>query len=269
MCARSAASSCPIQPVLVIDPQCKAGHRSRADLHYPLPMLEADAHRLADRLRRDFPAPPPVNDPPWRSTSATKVIDCVLSLRKSYKHIVKPRVKRFGAEHPAVQSCQQLRAFIDTHESPEAFMRQRLQLNSPGKATMLVGVLDHLIDVQQRFAPQSPPASTIAIVPGEADRLRAWAQWARPGDYLLFDVPGFALAGFQYLRMLFGGDTTKPDLHILAYLAEALDQPVARSTSQQVRAVCVLERACELLGTPTRRIDVAIWQQRTGGSLSD
>ncbi|MGP1347637.1 MAG: hypothetical protein ACTS3F_13350 [Phycisphaerales bacterium] len=221
-------------------------------------MLEADAHRLADRLRRDFPEPPSPDDPAWRSTSATKTIDCVLSLRKPYERVVKPRVKRFAAEHPAIQSCQQLRAFIATHESPHAFMRDTLQLDSPGKAAMLIGVLDHLIDIQQRFD-----------APTEVDRLRAWARWARPGDYLLFDIPGFALAGFQYLRMLFGADTTKPDLHILNYLAEALDQPRAQSISQQVRAVCVLERACELLSVPTRRMDKAIWEQRTGGSLNE
>ena len=220
-------------------------------------MIEVDARVLAERLRRDFPSPRPVAVPDWRRTPASRVIDCVLSLRKSYERVVKPRVKRFSDEHPGVVTCADLRELIRAHPSPLAFHRPVLDMRSPGKAAMLVGVLDHLIDVQPRFDGET-----------EDDRLGAWASWARPGDYLMLGVPGFGLAGFQYLRMLFGAQTTKPDVHILAYVAEALSRPPATTPGEQVRAVYTIERAGELLDIPVRDIDVAIWESRTGHSTT-
>jgi hypothetical protein len=220
-------------------------------------MIEADARTLSECLRRDFPSPRPVSIPDWRQTPASRIIDCVLSLRKSYEKVVKPRVKRFGERHPDVVTCSDLRSLIDTFPSADAFHKDVLTMASPGKAVMLVGVLDYLIDIQQRFDGET-----------EEDRLTAWARWARPGDHLMLDVPGFKLAGFQYLRMLFGAQTTKPDVHILAYVGEALGRPPASRPSEQVRAVYTVERAGEMLDVPVRSIDVAIWEHRTGHSTT-
>lgn len=220
-------------------------------------MIEADARTLAERLRRDFPSPLPVPIPVWRRTPASRVIDCVLSLRKSYERVVKPRVKRFGERYPDVVSCSDLRSLIDTFASEEAFHKDALHMASPGKAAMLVGVLDYLIDIQQRFDGTT-----------EEERLTAWARWARPGDYLMLDVPGFKLAGFQYLRMLFGAETTKPDVHILAYVGDALGRSPATRPSEQVCAVYAIERAGEMLNVSVRSLDVAIWEHRTGHSTT-
>lgn len=219
-------------------------------------MIEADARTLADRILLDFPSPRGLADPVWRFTPAAKVIDCVLSLRKKYKLIVEPRVKRFVNSHPSVIRCPDLRTLIDSWQSPESFMAEVLHMRSPSKATMLVGVLDYLIDIQDRFEGEH-----------EEERLAAWARWARPGDCLTLDVHGFKLAGFQYLRMLFGADTVKPDVHILAYVEEALSRPIAGRMAREVQAIFALERASELIGQPVRHIDVAIWERRSGQRL--
>lgn len=50
-------------------------------------------------------------------------------------------------------------------------------------------------------------------------RLRRLARWAPPCDYLVVGVAGFGLAGFQYLRRLFGAETTKPGVHVMRYVA--------------------------------------------------
>jgi len=219
-------------------------------------MIEADAQRLAEQLRRDFPTPRPFEEPAWRASPAAKVIDCVLSLRKSYERIVKPRVKAFNEAHPAM-SCMELRSLINGFDSPEAFHREALSMDSPGKAVALVGVLDYLIDIQSRFEGDTEDA-----------RLTRWAHWARPGDHLMLNIPSFKLAGFQYLRMLFGAQTSKPDVHIVAYIAEALGRTPASTASEQVQAVYAIERAGELLGVSIRSIDIAIWEHRTGGSVT-
>lgn len=213
-------------------------------------MIEADAHVLAERLRRDFPDPPEPSDWVWTQAPAVRVIDCVLSLRKPYATVVLPRVQGFAERFPAVTGCAQLRELIESYESPSHFHSDALRMQSPKKAAMLVGVLDYLLDVTSRFEGGS-----------ELERLEAWAKWVRPGDHLMLDVDGFKLAGFQYLRMLFGAETVKPDVHILRYVESALGRPIAGKPSREVQAVYAMERAGELLDRSVRALDVAIWSE--------
>ena len=44
--------------------------------------------------------------------------------------------------------------------------------------------------------------------------LERWAIQAEPADYKKLHIRGFAIGGFEYLRMLFSANTTKPDIHI-------------------------------------------------------
>lgn len=211
-------------------------------------MIEADAQVLADRLRTDFPDPTAPSDWVWTQTPAVRVIDCVLSLRKDYFKVVLPRVQEFAERFPAVTECAQLRDLIESYESPSHFHSDALRMQSPKKATMLMGVVEYLLDVQGRFEGGS-----------ESERLEAWAKWVRPGDHLALDVDGFKLAGFQYLRMLFGAETVKPDVHILRYVESVLGRPIAGRPSREVQAVYAMERAGELMGRSVRALDVAIW----------
>lgn len=219
-------------------------------------MIEADAHRLAERIAIDFPVTRSLTGPFWRAHASTKVIDCVLSLRKPYKKVVEPRVEAFSRNHPEVRSCADLLDLISSFASPEAFHVSVLNMDSSRKAAALVGVLEYLVDIQQRFDGTDEDA-----------RLAAWACWARPGDYLTLDVTGFKLAGFQYLRMLFGAETTKPDVHILRYVAEVLSRSIAGYPSREVQAVYAIERAGEILGRSVRELDVAIWELGSGYQL--
>lgn len=219
-------------------------------------MIEADAHVLAERLKVDFPDPRPLQDPVWRASPAAKVIDCVLSLRKPYKAVVVPRVQSFVAAHPDITSLGSLLELIRGYPSPLEFHKAVLSMDSPGKAAAIVGVLEYLLDSIQRFEGDD-----------EAARLHAWAAWCRPGDYLTLDVNGFKLAGFQYLRMLFGAETTKPDVHILKYAEQALGRAIQGRPSGEVQAVYAIERAGEILGTSVRRLDVAIWEKGSGHRL--
>ena len=216
-------------------------------------MIEADAHLLANQIVVDFPESRQIDDAEWQAAAAIKVIDCVLSLRKPYKTVVVPRVEAFTQAHPEVCSCSDLLSLITTYESPDAFHTAELNMNSPGKAAALVGVLEYLVDIQQRFDGEDEDA-----------RLSAWAQWARPGDYLTLDVKGFKLAGFQYLRMLFGAKTTKPDIHILRYVEAVLDRPIAGYPSREVQAIYAIERAGEVLGRSVRQLDHEIWKRGSG-----
>ena len=215
-------------------------------------MIEHDAAKLAARIQQDFGSAKNPANWIWNQSSSAKVLDCVLSLRKRYRSVVEPRVKGFVEKHPQVASCGDLRALIESHASPEVFVAEELDMRSPKKAAIIIAVLDHLIDIQRRFEGAS-----------EDERLTAWARWCRPGDFSALDIPHFGLAGFQYLRMLFGADTVKPDVHIIRYVESAID----RKTSD-IRAVYLVERAGEMLNQPVRHVDVAIWSERAGQASS-
>lgn len=204
--------------------------------------------QLADRIRAEFPAdsapdllfadaPPPV-----------QVIDCVLSLRKKYDSVVVPRVNRFLREYPEVDSCKKLVDLIHAHKSPLDFMQSVLQLDSPTKAQSLLGVTIWLDRIQHDFSGKT-----------ETHRLQAWAVAAKPQDYLTVRVKYFAIAGFQYLRMRFGADTAKPDVHILRYIATVIGRPLS-----EIEAVTMLEGASKLAGVSARRVDGLIWERQAG-----
>jgi hypothetical protein len=207
------------------------------------------AKQLADALARDLTGR---REPAWPIDSAPpalRVIDCVLSLNRNYDRFVTPRVGAFRDRYPAVVACEQLRGQILAARTPAEFMEASLSVRDLQRAETLLGVAEYLIDAQQRFDGGN-----------EVERLRAWARWARPGDFLSTGVGGFGLAGFQYLRMLFGADTVKPDVHIVRYVSGAVGRRVS-----DVQALYLLERAAELSGQSPRRLDSQIWDRAAHG----
>lgn len=208
-------------------------------------MWEADAANLARAMERDLSGEP---EPAWPLEGApppVRVLDCVLSLNRQYMKVVLPRVTAFWKRFPEVVECEHLRDRMLAARSPAAFLADACNLRDARRADMLLGVTEYLIDIQRRFDG-----------PTQHERLSAWARWARPGDYLATGVPGFGLAGFQYLRMHFGADTTKPDVHIVGYVVKALGRKVSA-----IHALYILERAAELSGQSARRLDALIWER--------
>jgi hypothetical protein len=204
-------------------------------------MSEVD--RIVEVLRERFPSVPPSTDEVWSQSPAAKVIDCVLSLNRHYDTIVVPRVQRFVHKHPDIKGLVHLRQLISSYASAMAFSSAELDYKDQKRANTLLGVVEHLIDAEQDHDGAT-----------ESDRLKRWAEWARPGDYLAVGVPGFGLAGFQYLRMLFGAQTAKPDVHVIRFVSDAVGHQVT-----DVRALYLLERAAKSTGLSIRDLDTAIW----------
>jgi hypothetical protein len=208
---------------------------------------ERDAQIVADAIGRDFPDLGRDPPPPWDAPPPVKVIDCVLSLNRKYDTFVTPRVEAFARDHPEVTTCPSLRSMIQSFDSPAKFMEAALNLSDARRAITLAGVTEFAIDAQARFDGET-----------EELRLRQWARDARPGDYLAVGVPGFALAGFQYLRLNFGADTTKPDVHVIRYVSDVVGRDVS-----DVEALYIVERAASLAGLSVAGLDSAIWKAAT------
>ena len=205
-----------------------------------------DVERLATALRRGFPFAQPSTDRAWTRAPALRVIDCVLSLNRRYDPFVVPRLDQFERVHPEVTSMRALRALIDRYPSPSDFVRDALNYQHDDRARILSAVVDFGLGVTG-----DRPAES------ELSRLAEWAQSARSGDYTRLSIPGFALAGFQYLRMLFGANTTKPDKHIRAYVGEAVGRTVS-----DLEALNLLEAGAKEAGIVLRDADTNIWEAR-------
>jgi hypothetical protein len=180
-------------------------------------------------------------------TAAQNVIDCVLSLNRHYAKVVEPRVRKFALANPQVSTLVQLRACIKKFGSATLFCESQLSYRDDQRAQVLEGVVDYLLDA-------------IVEIQGddEGGKLHEWARCSRPGDYLTVGVHGFGLAGFQYLRMLFGAQTAKPDVHIVRFVEE-----ITSKRSSPVQALNLMERAAKLVNRPLREVDAAIWRERS------
>ncbi len=186
----------------------------------------------------------PSADRAWSRPPASKVLDCVLSLRRRYHSFVVPRLDAFEQGHPNTRGIRDLQGLINTHSSSANFSEQVLNYRDPARAETLSGVVGYLVRVLDQ------DSGCI-----EEDALASWAKRARPADYKTVGVRGFGLAGYQYLRMLFGANTTKPDVHICRFVRSALNRPVT-----DVVALEFLERAAPLAGVGLRDLDTTIWE---------
>jgi hypothetical protein len=131
------------------------------------------------------------------------VLDCVLSLNRQYDSFVVPRVKQFAERHPTLTTLRGLAKLIDSYRSPLAFSVAELRYRDGPRAVTLRGVVGYLVH-QEYWCPGAT----------ERMRLQKWAKSVVPADYESVGARGFGLAGFQYLRMLLGVQTTKPDVYI-------------------------------------------------------
>ena len=188
------------------------------------------------KLRKDYgPSDPALN-----------VLDCVLSLNRRYYSFVEPRIKSFAKSNPRVTGLRSLYQLIKKYRTPRAFGIKQLRYDHGERANTLLGVIRYLLRVQKRY-----PRKT------ERARLRAWALSAKPSDVHHVGVDGFGLAGFQYMRMLFGAQTTKPDIHIKRFVSEVIGRPV-----NDLAALSLLEQAARRERLMLREVDSAIWRSR-------
>jgi hypothetical protein len=115
-------------------------------------------------------------------------------------------------------------------------------------------ILGRLVDWLVTIAGNGTPAEQLANV-------ERWAREAPFAGYKALGIRGFALAGFQYLRMLFGANTTKPDKWICQWVAAAIGHSASPFQTLQL-----LERAAPEADVLLRDVDTTIWELSARGS---
>ncbi len=206
-------------------------------------IAEADIAAVAKRLEQIAPFCSPI-DPDLRSP-AIKVIDCVLSLNRKYDSFVVPRLKDFKSKYPEIQQVNDLAYLITRFSTPHKFMKQALDFNYEDRANTLQSVVNFVCNI----------VKDMPTVP-EEKALKQWAIQVNPQDYQGLNIRGFGIAGFQYLRILFGADTTKPDKYIRNFIFDILNRNISG-----IEALLLLEAASKRLGLSVRAVDSYIWKE--------
>lgn len=200
--------------------------------------------RVCIAVRRDLPPVQVSTAQEWSRPLAVRVIDCVLSLNRNYNYFVVPRLDRFTARYPDIESVRDLCSLLDRAGPPERFVADALDYRDPNRAYILDAVAKYVLrEVIRSADAQSEPRV-----------LAAWAAAASPSDHTQLHIHGFALAGFQYLRMLFGANTCKPDVHICNFVEQVIGRRMAPA------AVCsLIEDVARAEQLNARDLDIAIW----------
>jgi hypothetical protein len=206
--------------------------------------LDKNHDKLVNALRKLAPKIRKSSDRAWLREPALRVIDCVLSLHRPYDSFVVRRLDEFERKHPDVRTVTDLQKLIARYSSPSQFVLEVLNYNDSARAETLAAVVDWLVTITGNGS------SSDQLV-----KLEDWVSKATPTDYKKPNIGGFALGGFQYLRMLFGANTTKPDVHIRRYVAAKVEHPVS-----DTKALLLLESAAIEAGLVLRDIDTTVWE---------
>jgi hypothetical protein len=190
---------------------------------------------------------PPVrksSDRAWGREPAVRVIDCVLSLMRRYDAFVVPRLDGFERRHPEVRTVSELQRLIAGYRSPDRFVTEVLDYRHEERAATLDAVVNWLATISGDGSHAE-----------QLSNLQRWASGAHASDHMALGIRGFGVGGFQYLRMLFGANTTKPDVHICRFVASCVGHPVS-----DVEALQLLEDAARETGIVLRDLDTTIWE---------
>jgi hypothetical protein len=210
---------------------------------------ENDAiNRLVSDFWKRFAHLPKHRKPPKYQSSALALIDAILSINQRYNAFVLPKVEAFGTKHPTVNTLSELKALIGKCGGPVRFFEYELKYSYPDRAETFHDVLGYLRGIVEKYQGTS-----------EFERLYNWAVSVSPSDFKNVGIYGFGLATFQYLRMLLGADTCKPDRWILRYVKKVLGRSVSAW-----KALQLMEEAARITGISLREIDREIWRRCAG-----
>lgn len=176
---------------------------------------------------------------------AIKVIDSVLQINRKYCGFVVPRLESFMKNHPEIQRVVELKKLMENYPTSHAFMQNELNFNYEDRAKILESVVEYVCSI----------VDGTQTVSEEEKLLKQWAIKSRPQDHHKLNIKGFGYASFQYLRMLFGVQTAKPDRHIIRFLFERLGKYVSQSEAHYM-----LDRASKVVGISVRDVDAYIWK---------
>lgn len=179
-------------------------------------------------------------------------IDAVLSINRPYLRFVVPRIRMFREQYGDDLRLEQVLSRINGLGVAEFGMRV-LKYRHADRIRVLRDLCDRLNGI-----------SSEAAAFDEFTCIHDWLAKQGVGGLDALHVRGIGLATYQYLRMLMGIDTIKPDIHISRFICEAVGRRVP-----QRRQIDLLEAVSRRLGFSAIALDHAIWRRSAIKSVEE
>ena len=191
---------------------------------------------FVERLSLDIDRTPPEFSYP---NPVLVLVDTVLSVNRKYDAFVVPRIKLI--QEQGIASLAQVDQMI-TDKGAEAFA-DVWSYRHPQRVEMLQQLVKKFLLLTSEYGLS------------ELETLKRWGAESTAEGALSFGVTGIGFTTYQYLRILCGANTVKPDRHIQRAFIDA----VGRSRPL-VDIVEVVEKAATRLNVPARQLDYALWR---------
>lgn len=173
------------------------------------------------------------------------VVDAVLSINRRYESFVVPRIKLTRAT--GLNSLTGLKKEIE-----ELGLRGFCQFwnyNHKARVEVLKRLVERYLEIKR-----------ISRIRDDLEAMLSWGRSSSADSFKNFNVKGIGFTTFQYLRMMCGAETTKPDVH----LKKAAQKGTRKKLSEK-NIVLLIEKTAKKLGLPIRQLDHALWKHYSRG----
>lgn len=175
------------------------------------------------------------------------IVDAILSKNRDYDK-AKVWIEKFEDEYKDIKSLNDLVEMLNVEGALK--VTKKIKYKDEVRIKEINEVASTFLKLKNEY--------------GEQDDLKAMKKWAKETDFTkkddpIFKIKGIGIATFQYLRILSGAQTCKPDVHIKNFLNDVLGRKKGKKFSEEyaVRAVTQLAQSID---KDTRIVDNAIWK---------
>jgi mycofactocin precursor len=167
------------------------------------------------------------------------LVDAVLSINRQYKSFVVPRVEIMRCS--GIQTLEELLGVIE-------------EVGIDGFCGVWKYKHPERVEILRDLAIRCLEIKEVLNIEDDLEALNEWGKTSKTEDFDGFGIKGFGFTTFQYLRLLCGSDTTKPDVH----LKRAIEFAVERKCNLK-EVVEIVEQTGRKMGVGVRQLDYAIW----------
>lgn len=171
------------------------------------------------------------------------IADAVLSINRQYNTFVKPRIELLKIKFNEINNLDEIYEFICSR-GKEEFMNL-WNYNHLQRVELLIEIIKFFIEYRKEN--------------NFGDDLKAMKHWAHSKKEL--PIRGIGFKTNQYLRMMLGVSTVKPDVHLHRAVKEAVSKKVSDK-----EVVSIIESAANKLNLEATSLDHAIWKTKAVSS---
>ena len=167
------------------------------------------------------------------------LVDAVLSINRHYQNFVVPRVDLI--RQSGIETLEEIIFGIDTLGVDE--FCNLWHYRHPQRVEILRDLASKFLTVKEDFG-----------INGTLAAMQHWGKQSTVDEFDRFNVRGIGFTTFQYLRIMCGSDTVKPDIHITRAVYQALEKKCNLKS-----VVEIVETSARRINVSARQLDYALW----------